>query len=167
MSTVIVIARNPGFRDRWCTALRARGVTPVAMSSLMNVPRSLDDDEVGAIVLEVITSDDLSILGPLSNLRSLPPLVVVTAGRDLAPVPSRIRSAHILDAALDVALAADRVVALAATRSRVAPTHLPFRLTFHADAQWTERLSATLAADAYDSFDGATHPDGFGSLGDL
>jgi|JI9StandDraft_1071089.scaffolds.fasta_scaffold30766_5 hypothetical protein len=160
MSTVLVVAQPHSRRDAWTAALTQRGVEVLVAPTLLAGIAALDDADPGVMIYEPQEPVDHLVLGAISNARDLPP-VVLMAPRTV-PVATRVPALRRLapDADVEAVLAAvDAALALGG-----APTRLPFRLCPALIAQWTVRVSAARSAwpfDPAESFDGATHPDGF------
>lgn len=163
MTTVLVVAKPGPRRDRWMTGLAAHGYTTVEAPSLLQAMSLLDDREPAVLVYEPIASSDQAVLAALSNVRDLPPVVMIADA--VTPMSTRIPALWQLRGDVDVA----RLVAGVETFARcslVAPTRLPFRLGGPIDAHWTVRLRAKVELGlgfepGDDGFDGATHPDGY------
>lgn len=162
MTTVLVVAKPGARRDRWVTALASRGYTTLEAPSLLQAMAALDDREPAVLVYEPIAASDQAVLAALSNVRDLPPVVMIADA--VTPMSTRIPALWQLRGE-DVAHLVERVEIFARCTS-VAPTRLPFRLGGPIDAHWTVRLRARVDASVGfdhdgDGFDGATHPDGY------
>ena len=163
MTTMLVVAKPGPRRDRWITWLAAHGFTIVEAPSLLQAMSVLDDREPAVLVYEPLAAGDQTVLAALSNVRDLPPVVMIADA--VMPVSTRIPALWQLRGDADLAqLVAG--VEIFARCSAVAPTRLPFRLGGPIDAHWTVRLRARVEPGVGfdhpdDGFDGATHPDGY------
>ncbi|MBK9037297.1 MAG: hypothetical protein IPL61_39650 [Myxococcales bacterium] len=161
MPTVLVVARPSLSRAAWVRGLTAGGFEVVQTESLLQALAVLDDTAVAAMLYEPPSVDEQRVLGAVSNLCDLPPIVVITEA--LAPLASRLPALRRLTPRTPSGRVVACVAAFAA-RPPVPPSRLPFRVCPAVEAQWTVRgraeVGATIGPDA-DGFDGKTQPEGY------
>ena len=164
MATVLVVAGPSARRTAWSQALTDRGYAAVEAPSILQALATLDELAPVAMVYEPFGRGDQEVLGALSNMCDLPPIVMMSAA--LTPLASRLASVRRLDPRASDGRLVAGVVAAAATHA-VPPSRLPLRVCPVVVAQWTVRgraaavVEAPAAEDAADGFDGVTQPEGY------
>ena len=112
-------------RERWCAAIRARGLRPITPPELAHIIIVLSRIPVDAVVVHAVDAADRSLLSALSLRCVLPPTLVVAD--DATSIVLRIQAAQaaVGDASPDQV--ARGVLRLLATSSLGSTSLLPLR----------------------------------------
>jgi DNA-binding NtrC family response regulator len=136
--TILVVQKDAHQRRAWRQQIEASGHRSLGAPSLLQALTALSSMVIDALVVDLVSEQDVDVLRYVASVRDLPSLVLVADG-DLPPLPARSRAASMLPRARaqsDLCRAVEDL-AHACSLGAAPPGRHPFRLPPDGVAKWS------------------------------